>query len=169
LSDEACLDPSSVDLALIVVASAFHWMDRMRVAELGRKLLRPAGVFAVTGNPNPIIQIRKREGVGAAIAEVQDRWLGESAELSPAALDSVEEVLGRGHFASVVRFDIPTQQLWTVQRLLGFLRSTSKRPDQRLGSRYPEFAAEVERAVLSVEPTGRWTLNGVVSVVLART
>jgi hypothetical protein len=58
---------------------------------------------------------------------------------------------------------------WTVQRLLGFLRSTSSRPDQRLGSRYPEFAAEVERAILSVEPTGGWTLNGVVSVVLART
>jgi 23S rRNA G2069 N7-methylase RlmK/C1962 C5-methylase RlmI len=96
------------NLALIVVASAFHWMDRQKVAQRGRELLPPGGVFAVTGNPNPVLQIRKREGVGAAIAEVQDRWFGQSEELSPAALESVEEVLQRGDFASVVRFEIPT-------------------------------------------------------------
>jgi hypothetical protein len=51
---------------------------------------------------------------------------------------------------------------------LGFLRSTSFRPDQVLGGRFQEFANEVAEAVLSVEPTGRWIYDGSVEVIIAR-
>jgi ubiquinone/menaquinone biosynthesis C-methylase UbiE len=156
------------DLALIVAASSFHWMDRHRVAELGRRLLRPGGVFAVAGNPNPIVLIRQRVGVGAAIAEVQDRWFGDQPELAPAALVGVEEVFRSCHFKSTETLRFPTQQCWTVDELLGFLCSTSLPPNQRLGDRYTEFATDIERAVLQIEPSGSWLQEGVATLVLAR-
>ena len=60
--------------ALVVVASAFHWMDRTRVAAKSHTLLCAGGALAVVDNPTPLMQIRARQGVGAAITEVQDRW-----------------------------------------------------------------------------------------------
>jgi len=56
---------------LIVIASAFHWMDRHAVATRCRSMLYPDGLLAVLGNPTPLLQISDRTPLGAAIAEVQ--------------------------------------------------------------------------------------------------
>jgi hypothetical protein len=50
---------------------------------------------------------------------------------------------------------------------VGFLRSTSLRPDQVLGRRFDEFGNEVAEAVLSVEPTGQWIYDDSVEVITA--
>jgi hypothetical protein len=52
--------------------------------------------------------------------------------------------------------------------LIGFLRSTSWRPDQRLGVRFLEFAAELDLGIRAVEPSGEWLLQDEVEVILAR-
>lgn len=50
----------------------------------------------------------------------------------------------------------------------GRCRSTSSRPDQRLGAAFPAFAAELEDAVRAVEPSGRWVLDTPVQVITGR-
>ena len=39
---------------LITIASAFHWMDRQRVAEKAHNLLESGGLLALIGNPTPL-------------------------------------------------------------------------------------------------------------------
>lgn len=154
---------------LIVIASAFHWMDRSAVATRCRSMLRPDGLLAVLSNPTPLMQISARTPLGAAIEEVQSRWFDdEYYVLDVAKLDPAEVVLAECGFSEVAVSSVAQVQEWTVERFLGFLRSTSSRPDQRLGSAFPAFAAELEDAIRAVEPSGRWSLDIPVQVITAR-
>jgi SAM-dependent methyltransferase len=153
---------------LVVIASAFHWMDRPAVAAKCHRLTAPGGRLAVVGNPTPLLQIRQREGVGAAIADVQQRWFGdESFPLNAVTLAEPGEILRASPFASADVVHVPCRQEWDVERFLGFLQSTSSRPYQRLGDRFSAFADEIEQAVRAVAPTGRWSLEGRVDVTVA--
>src|SRR4051812_14709683 len=79
---------------LVVAASAFHWMDRALVASNVHELLASGRLFAVLGNPTPLNLIRRREGIGSVIAEVQDRWFGpEDSPRSAAPEARHEDVL----------------------------------------------------------------------------
>jgi SAM-dependent methyltransferase len=158
------------DYRLVVIASAFHWMDRRTVAANCHAALEPAGVLAVLGNPTLLMQIRKREaGIGAAMADVQDRWFGnDHFPLDIDRLARPEDVLRASPFGTATVLQVPCEQQWDVERFLGFLRSTSSRPDQRLGDRFPDFADDVRTAVESVEPSGQWSLRSAVEVILSR-
>ena len=160
-------DPGSYEL--VVIGSAFHWMDRPVVAAKAHQLLVPGGLFAVLGNPTPLTQIQRREGVGAAIAAIQDRWFNpDDFPRSNSMLIRPEEVIQTSPFGRSTLFSVPTCHEWDVSSLVGFLRSTSWRPDQVLGPRFADFVTELEHAVQAVEPTGRWTCDGNVEVILAR-
>jgi hypothetical protein len=143
-------------------------MDRPVVAAKAHHMLEHRGLFAVLANPTPLTQIQRREGVGAAVAAVQDRWFDLGERDWQKRLTRPEEVIGASPFGGSTLLSVPTRQQWDVRTLVGFLRSTSLRPDQVLGSRFQEFAKEVAEAVLSVESTGRWTYDGSVEVIIAR-
>lgn len=110
---------------LIVIASAFHWMDRPPVASKCRSMLDDGGILALLGNPTPLMQIREGTAVGVAIGEVQDRWFGEDYYvLDIDQLDRPEVVLEQCGFSNVTITYVPQVQEWDVHRFLGFLRST---------------------------------------------
>lgn len=154
---------------LIVIASAFHRMHRPVVATRCRSMLDRDGLLAVLGNPTPLMQIRDRTPIGAPIRTVQDRWFSEDYYvLDVARLDPPEVVLTDCGFAEVEVSYAAQVQEWTVERFLGFLRSTSSRPDQRLGAVFHTFAAELEDAIRAVEPSGRWVLDTPIQVITAR-
>ena len=153
---------------LIVAASAFHWMDRPKVATACRAMLDDGGLFAVVGNPTPLMQIQDRVGVGAAMADVYARWFGADDPLRPARPEGPGAVLAASGFSSVEISYVPCEQHWSVERFAGFLRSTSSRPDRRLGPDFGAFITEIDRAVRSVESSGRWTQDIPVQVIVAR-
>ena len=167
------LDYPDQHFRLIVIASAFHWMDRPQVAAKCRSMLDDEGLIALLGNPTPLMQIREGTAVGtavgAAIGEVQDRWFGgDYYVLDVDELDRPETVLERCGFSEVTISYVPSLQEWDVQRFLGFLRSTSSRPDQRLVDDYDNFAVDIDRAIRAVEPSGQWKLEIPVEVIVGR-
>lgn len=154
---------------LIVIASAFHWMDRVRVAVACRRMLDRGGLLAIVNNPTPLMELRAGSALGAAIAEVQARWFSdEYYVLDVAKLDPPEVVLSDCGFRGVTVSYEPQVQAWDVERFLGFLRSTSSRPDQRLGDRFPQFAADMDRAIRAVVASGQWTLDAPVQLITGR-
>ena len=162
-------DHSDRSFQLIVIASAFHWMDRPLVASRCRSMLADGGLFAVLGNPTPLNQIREGTAVGAAIKQVQDRWFGDDYYvLDVGELEPHEVVLRECGFSDVKVSYVDQVQEWNVQRFLGFLRSTSSRPDQRLGDQFNQFSAEIDSAIRAVEPSGRWTLRIPVEVIIGQ-
>lgn len=159
-------DAEESAFGLVVIASAFHWMDRPLVAARCHHLLAPGGLLAVVANPTPLMQIRQREGVGAAIDDLQKRWLrDDDLPLTTETLARPETILRASPFAPAEIIHVSCEQEWDVERLIGFLRSTSSRPDQRLGDRFTAFATDIDHAVRAVEPTGRWSLSSTVEIV----
>jgi hypothetical protein len=152
----------------VVIGSAFHWMNRDLVAAKAHRLLARGGVLAVVGNPTPLIQVRQRRGVGGAIATVQGRWMPNSAA-SPSVdgLSRPEQVIAASPFRTSTLRHVPTEQHWDIPSLVGFLRSTSFRPDHILGDQFDDFVTDLTQAVLAVEPTGRWALHASVEMVIA--
>lgn len=154
---------------LAVIASAFHWMDRPVVAAKVYESLSPEGVFAVLGSPAPLDQVQRREGIGKVIAEVQDRWFERNAfpqGSSPRIRH--ESVIANSPFSTAEVSYYPTSEEWDVDNLLGFLRSTSLRPDQVLGEKFEAFADDLRAAILAVQPDGRWSMENRFEVILAR-
>ena len=114
-------------------------------------------------------EIRERGGVGAAIANIQDRWFGPEQGPAPDHPEvRPEEVIRSSSFGHAVIENLPTEQRWSVEKLIGFLRSTSWRPDERLGDRFADFAEELDLGIRAVEPSGEWLLRDEVEVILAR-
>jgi SAM-dependent methyltransferase len=164
---------------LVVIGSAFQWMDRPVVAAKAHELLEQGGLFAVLGNPSPLMLIQPggdrldREDVGtavaAAVAAVQDRWFEPEEQSEPTRrLTRHEEIIRASPFGVATLLSVPTRREWDIPSLVGYLRSTSLRPDQVLGSRFQEFADEVGQVVLDIEPTGHWVYENAVEVILAR-
>jgi 2-polyprenyl-3-methyl-5-hydroxy-6-metoxy-1,4-benzoquinol methylase len=179
LSTAERFDDTPGGYRLVVIGSAFQWMDRPVVAAKAHEMLEHEGLFAVLGNPTPLMQIQPggdrldREDVGTAVAAavvaVQDRWCEPKEHSEPTRrLTRHEEIIRASPFGVATLLSVPTRQEWDIPSLIGFLRSTSLRPDQVLGHRFQEFADEVEQAVLSIEPTGHWVYENSVEVILAR-
>ncbi len=160
-------EPGSYDL--ITIGSAFHWMDREVVAERVHRLLRPGGVLALLGNPTPLMDRRDGKGVGDAITRVQERWLKpEDRPSIPKDAPRHEAVLSTSSFGHASTRYFSSQQQWTVDNLIGLLRSTSWRPDQVLKDRFPEFVRELRHAIREVEPSGEWVESHDVELIHAQ-
>ncbi|MHB8341491.1 MAG: class I SAM-dependent methyltransferase, partial [Mycobacteriales bacterium] len=153
---------------LVTIGSAFHWLARPSVAENAHRLLDAGGVLAVLGNPTPLDDVRRRRGVGSAIAEVQDRWFGLPPADAHIELGRPEVVLRASVFRDATVTAVRSEQRWDIERLVGFLRSTSWRPDQRLGDRFGHFVDDLATAICRVEPAGKWVQHGEVEIILAR-
>jgi len=159
-------EPGSFDL--VVIGSAFHWMDRPVVAARVHDMLVPNGLLAVLGNPTPLFEVSRREGIGEVIAEVQDRWFDAADFPQGSPLEFRHEaVLAESPFGGAEVSYHPTSEDWDVDRFIGFLRSTSLRPDQILGERFEDFAQDLRQAVLAALPSGRWTVQADVEMILA--
>lgn len=173
LSSAERFDDKPGGYRLVVIGSAFQWMDRSVVAAKAHQLLEPGGLFAVLGNPTPLFLVQPggyrldREEVGSAVAAVQDRWF-DPKEHSDRRFTRHEEVIRASPFGVATLLSVPIRQEWDIPSFVGFLRSASLRPDQALGSRFQGFADEVQQAVLSIEPTGHWVYENAVEVILAR-
>jgi hypothetical protein len=90
-----------------------------------------------------------------------------AASPSVDGLSRPEQVIAASPFRTSTLRHVPTEQHWDIPSLVGFLRSTSFRPDHVLGDQFDDFVTDLTQAVLAVEPTGRWALHASVEMVIA--
>jgi SAM-dependent methyltransferase len=145
------------DIDLVVIGNAFHRLQRKRVAEAARGWLAPDGHLALVWNNSPwdgdqewqhVLGRIVREWV--AIAGAEDRVPADHhqhlTEVPHAA------VLTEAGFEIVGDYDFPTPYAWTVERLIGFLSSTSVLSRPALGAHAPAFEQDVRARLLAVAP-----------------
>ena len=145
------------DFDLVVVGNAFHRLRRRRVAELARGWLRPGGHLALVWSSPPWDGDREWQRV---LAATMDHWMeiADAADRVPANLDLqfTDEphatVLTDAGFAIIGEHDFPTPHEWTVERLTGFLYSTSVLSMIALGSHAPAFEQDLRDRLLQLAP-----------------
>ena len=142
---------------LVVVGNAFHRLQRRRVAESARRSLTPGGYFALVWSTSPW---DGDQGWQRVLAGIMRDWveIAHATDRVPADLDQhlAEQphaaVLTDAGFAIVGDHDFPTPHEWTVERLAGFLYSTSVLSHVALGSHAPAFEQDLRDRLLQVAP-----------------
>jgi ubiquinone/menaquinone biosynthesis C-methylase UbiE len=145
------------DFDLVAIGNAFHRLQRRLVAESARRWLTPGGHFALVWSTSPWDGDQEWQRV---LANTMQDWveIAHAADRVPANLDQhlTDEphaaVLTDAGFAIVGEHDFPTPHEWTVERLTGFLYSTSVLSKIVLGSQGPAFEQDLRDRLLQVGP-----------------
>ena len=146
---------------LVTAASAFHRFDQPRVSERSFGWLRPGGALVTMGD-TPF------DGDGSApwrriVVDMTERYIGKPVQRlhgSPhpthaEGLADQEAVLRAAGF-QVASYHFETPHTWTLETLLGNLRSTSFLSRRALGDRHAAFEADLAAALRSYDPAERY-------------
>jgi SAM-dependent methyltransferase len=145
---------------LITIGEAFHRLDRSRVAAMACDWLKPGGVFVTLG---PWIAEETAPPWRRVLAGVVRDFIGEPARRfgAPNATpdqefaDQVQAIRDAGFVDLATRsFAVPHE--WTLEALLGNARSNSTLSRRALGERQGAFEAAVRKALLALDPSGRY-------------
>ena len=152
------VDPHEV-FDLVSIGTAFHRLDRRRVADLAMGWLRSGGHLALLWSSSPLNGAAPWQDAFAAIvvdwmqrAGADDRVPADlEAHLSqhPHAI-----VLEDAGFAVVGRFEFAEFHDWTLPELIGLVYSTSLLPRAVLGDRANAFEADLRERLRAIEPSG---------------
>jgi len=146
---------------LVTAGSAFHRFDQPRVAALAYRWLKPGGAFVTLGDVpasggraswRPIVTRLVRAYLGEPVQRLQ----GTPHPTPEEGRADEEQVLRRCGFAPVESRSFEAPHVWTVESLLGFLRSTSFASRAVLGERHRAFEADLTAALLSHDSSGHY-------------
>lgn len=146
---------------LVTAASAFHRFDQPRVAALAYRWLQPGGAFVTLGD-TPAMDARAEwrpavaNLVHAYVGEPVQRLQGTPNPAPDEGLADQEQVLRRAGFAPVESRSFETPHVWTLESLLGYLRSTSFASRAALGERHGAFEADLTAALLAYDGSGHY-------------
>jgi ubiquinone/menaquinone biosynthesis C-methylase UbiE len=144
---------------LVTIGTAFHRLDRARVAGLVMRWLRPGGHVALLWSATPL---GGTEPWQECYIEVFTDWLDrvDARNRLPADFEEHmeqlphERVLEDAGFDVLGRYEFAGQHDWSVADLIGLIYSTSLLPRPVLGERADEFEADFEARMRAVEPSG---------------
>ena len=146
---------------LVTAASAFHRFDQPRVAALAYRWLKPGGAFVTLGD-TPAMDARANWR--PAVTDLVHAYVGQPVQRLQGAPNPTleegraheEEVLRCAGFAPVESRSFETPYIWTLESLLGYLRSTSFASRAALGDRHGAFEADLTAALLACDSSGRY-------------
>ena len=147
---------------LIAIGEAFHRLDQQLVAKRALEWLAPGYCLATLGCFSPMVgQEPWHDVLRAAVRPWAQRDAAaqppsRQASSRPRGTNVEREVLTGHGFEHVGTFDVPHPHVWTVDSVLGNLRSTSRFSRRALGHDVERFDAEVRRALLAFDSRNRY-------------
>ncbi len=144
---------------LVTIGTAFHRLDRRRVADLAFHWLRSGGHLALLWNDTPM---NGPEPWQHTYTEVVVDWMhrAETVDRVPPDLEAHiaqqphTTVLHDAGFEIKGRFEFVEIHDWTVEALIGMIYSTTLLPRAVLDDRADAFEADLRERLLNVEPSG---------------
>jgi ubiquinone/menaquinone biosynthesis C-methylase UbiE len=154
------VDPDEV-FDVVTIGTAFHRLDRRRVAELAFRWLRAGGHLALLWSSTALYGDAPWQ---AALTEIVVDWMQRAGtdDRVPAnfevhlAQHPHATVLQDAGFAVVEHHEFAEIHHWSADALIGFMYSTSILPRAALGDRSDAFEADVRERLRAVEPSGNF-------------
>jgi ubiquinone/menaquinone biosynthesis C-methylase UbiE len=142
---------------LVAIGNAFHRLQRRVIAESAMGWLVPGGHLALLWSNSPWDGTREWQRV---MADTVDRWTQEAGATDrvPANLyqhlaeDPHTALLANAGFTIVGEFEFAIPYEWTVEKLAGFMYSTSILSQPALGRNVVAFERDLRARLLAVEP-----------------
>jgi ubiquinone/menaquinone biosynthesis C-methylase UbiE len=158
---------------LVTIGTAFHRLDRARVAGLAMRWLRDGGYLALLWSSTPVNDsgIGWQDALTAVVVEWMQR-LDVEDRVPPDLESHIAEqphvaVLANAGFEVVGQYEFTQPHDWTIEELVGFVYSTSLLPRAVLGDRSVEFEADVRTRLDPIEPSGVFRENATFAYDLA--
>lgn len=147
---------------LITIGEAFHRLDQRVVAKRVMEWLAPGrclatlGCFGLLAGQEPWHDVLR-----AAVGPWTDRDdsaqpTSPKASPQPRGADHERAVLTGHGFEHVGTFDFPHPHIWTLDSILGNLRSTSRLSKRVIGDEAERFDSDVRSALLAFDSSGRY-------------
>jgi ubiquinone/menaquinone biosynthesis C-methylase UbiE len=144
---------------LVTVGTAFHRLDRRRVADVAMRLLRPGGHLALLWSATPL---NGKDAWQERCTEIFADWAQRTGAIDrlPADLEQHLEqhphaqVLAEAGFIVEDRYEFAGTHDWTVAALIGFIYSTSLLSRAVLGDQAEAFEADLEARMRALESSG---------------
>ena len=159
-AEEVEAAPGSFEL--ITIGEAFHRLDQRLIAERAMTWLAPGRGLATLGC---FSLIQGREPWHDILRTVVRRRTQHDSTTQPAPTRPSSQPRGADHdrqvltafgFEHVGTYDFPHPYVWTLDSILGNLHSTSNLSTRALGDDARHFDADVRRALLAHDASGRY-------------
>ena len=145
---------------LITIGEAFHRLDQRLIAARALEWLPPGGCLATMGCESIW---RGAEEWQSLVAAIVNGWTGQSVG-TPIETNANGTQPGgppHGEFLRAAGFDIESYEffvpyVWTLESIVGNLYSTSIASKRVLGDRAEAFEADLRRALVAYDSTGRY-------------
>jgi SAM-dependent methyltransferase len=154
-------------LRMAIFGASFHWTDRPRVGDKIYDLLEPGGHLAVL-SPGGI-----HSGMAdweVAVREVLARHLGRERRAGGGIYregERHEQALRRTRFRTIEVADIRVREEWSIDQIVGYLRSTSYASKGVLGGRAEAFERDVRRSLSRLRSDGGFERMAEHTIILA--
>ncbi|MGM7682532.1 class I SAM-dependent methyltransferase [Cytobacillus sp. Hm23] len=124
----------------VVIAKAFHWMDREKVLNTLYEMVSYGGGVAIIDNYSPKKELLPWQ---RKVNEVVQHWYGTERRAGNTTYThptiSHEEIIANSKF-DLELYSLPAyEQLWTIESIIGNLYSTSFGTKRFLGNNVPLF------------------------------
>ncbi|MGW5686930.1 class I SAM-dependent methyltransferase [Nonomuraea sp. NPDC003754] len=151
---------------LVTMGRSFHWMEREQVLRTLADMVEDGGGLVIADDG---CLARSTTPWQHIIEEVQHQFIGPIPHAGAAMpADPHEVVLTRSPFQDVMPVVHEFSRTWTVDRIIGYLYSTSLPLRRLLGARQPAFEREITDALLTAEPSGQFVEPVALHVLIAR-
>lgn len=142
---------------LVIIAKAFHWMDRPKVLEELFDMVAVSGGVAIIDNYEPNKKLTTWQ---EQLNEIIRRWYGEERRAGRTTYnhptESHEDVISNSNFKLEVHH-LPIYEInWTIESILGNLYSTSFGSKRFLGDNVALFERDVRESLLAINDSGEY-------------
>lgn len=155
-AEEFAAPPGS--FRLVTFGQSLHWMDIEATLRKCRTLLAPGGGISIIGSRSIWGGESEWE---LAVVETVKRWLGEARRAGAGSFGNpdrpFEVALADAGFTEIESGTVQASFELDIPAITGHLYSTSYCNREMLGHRAGEFEADLERTLLALEPSGRFT------------
>lgn len=152
----------------VIIAKAFHWMDRAKVLETLYEMIDYGGGIAIIDNfsPNQVFLPWQRK-----VDEVVKHWYGNERKAGNSTYThptiSHQTIVSNSKFDLEI-YEIPTyEQIWTLDSIIGNVYSTSYGSKRFLEGNVHSFENHLKGELLSLDNSGIYKEQMNVSVKLA--
>ncbi|MFD0634511.1 hypothetical protein ACFQ9X_26180 [Catenulispora yoronensis] len=148
MSDAENLDAAPDSFELAVIGNAFHRLERAEVARRLLDWLAPGGHLALCWSTSPWVgEAAWQRSLADTLHRWQQRLGAESRNPASAAQDRQNlpdaEMLSASGFEVLGRHTFAVEHTWSLEDLLGHVRSTSFLPPLVLGDQAAAFDADL--------------------------
>lgn len=161
--------PEGWEASLVVFCRSFHWVEQDETLRRLSSMTTHNGAVALISDG---ALLNADSGWRKSAAELVTEFIGEPKRLwmakNPARRRDWGDVLRASPFSVVRRASFAERRIWTVERVIGYIYSTSTSRRDLFGARAQQFESELNRRLAAFGVDGGLIEEAIWEVILGR-